>query len=251
MTNSRFGSRSSQAKALREKTWASASATYGRRNSHAERAAVVRHVEADVTAPDGVSAAHRARRAPALRSAGRGGGQGPLGARDARGRGRSRRRRARRSLAPRPRADRRRPAAPCRRLWSRFVSAKKSGFPAMTFQRQSKPAPRTYATSDCSSSATPPPRAVELTFQMARAPIMPRARSIVARRSEYCASVSTALNRASGCAAIGTSSRSVSSRGRRATADGASGPGTRPRRAGGRCPSLLRSPRPTPRSTRC
>jgi hypothetical protein len=41
--------------------------------------------------------------------------------------------------------------------------------------------------------------------RLTRASITPRARSIVATRSEYCASDNTVLNRAGGCAAIGTS----------------------------------------------
>jgi hypothetical protein len=53
-------------------------------------------------------------------------------------------------------------------LCSRFVSAKNSGVPPTTTQRASTPAPRAYASSGRSISATPPPRAVELTFQTTR-----------------------------------------------------------------------------------
>ena len=47
-------------------------------------------------------------------------------------------------------------------------SAPHSGVPSMTSQRQLTSAPRTYRTKRCSISETPPPAAVELTFQMVR-----------------------------------------------------------------------------------
>jgi hypothetical protein len=55
-------------------------------------------------------------------------------------------------------------------LWIRFVSLKKAGEAWTTSQRASMPLPRQYGSSVRCISATPPPRAVELTVHTLRPP---------------------------------------------------------------------------------
>src|SRR6266550_3536597 len=57
---------------------------------------------------------------------------------------------------------------PWSRLCSFFVVSKNSLEPSITSHRSSMPAPRSYGINDASSSATPPPRAVEFTFHSTR-----------------------------------------------------------------------------------
>ena len=75
--------------------------------------------------------------------------------------------------------------------------------PVIVTQRTSTPAPRAYASSDCSISATPPPRAVEFTCQTTR-PARTRLALAIARSTRAYSSPSSALNRSGGAGPTGT-----------------------------------------------
>ena len=138
-------------------------------------------------------------RAPARRSAGRAAPRrrraGPAPP------ARARCRAARARTTPRSRAPSGppSPSAPCRWLWIRFVTAKNAGDPPITIQRASIPASRARPTCVESISATPPPWAVELTFQTTRARSAPAAASIRIRQPSNASSSTTSRKRSSGC----------------------------------------------------
>ena len=60
----------------------------------------------------------------------------------------------------------REPSPPCSALWRLLVTVKKRRSPCMTCQSMVTPASRTSGMWELRSSATPPPKAVELTWQM-------------------------------------------------------------------------------------
>ena len=67
----------------------------------------------------------------------------------------------------------------------RLVSEKNSSVAEITSQRALTPAPCVYASSETSSSATPPPRAVELTFHTTRPANRSRARCMASITVSY------------------------------------------------------------------
>src|ERR1035441_10000187 len=87
----------------------------------------------------------------------------------------------------------------------RLVIKKNSSSPPMTSQRVSTPTPRAYGSRLVSISATPPPCAVELTFQIVRPSKSSRASSLAVFSAAICSSVSTDLNRCGSTAPISTS----------------------------------------------
>ena len=94
-------------------------------------------------------------------------------------------------------------------LWIRLVRAKKGSLPEMTSQRALMPAPRAYASSETSISATPPPRAVELTFHTTRPSSRVRPWSAASRNCANRSGSSTDAKRSYGSADTGTLVRAV------------------------------------------
>ena len=96
------------------------------------------------------------------------------------------------------------PREPCSAWCSRFVIRKNSWLPSITAQRVSMPRPRAYGIRLCSISATPPPCAVEFTFQNSRPCSMLLAASAFAFSSATGSSPTSGISRSIDWLTIGT-----------------------------------------------
>jgi hypothetical protein len=87
----------------------------------------------------------------------------------------------------------------------RLVTRKNGSSPSMTTQRASTPAPRASLTSGPSISATPPPLAVLLTFQIVTPSSASRPRAASSTTAAAASSGSTSAQRSGGIGSISTS----------------------------------------------
>ena len=132
------------------------------------------------------------------------------------------------------------PGTPCNLLWIRLVTAKNSGSPPTTSQRMSTPVPAAYATRVCSISATPPPRAVELTFHTTRPSSSSRAAATYVSSRSMRSGVRSGSSRCRGTGSTLTSATPV-------TGSGVAGAARSGRPRGPGRPARCAEPRPAPR----
>ena len=92
-------------------------------------------------------------------------------------------------------------------LWMRFVTRKKSGVALDHDPARVQPGAAGVGEQRRSISATPPPRAVELTFQITREPSSACPREIVVSNSSACSGCNTDIMRSGATGDIGTSCR--------------------------------------------